>query len=81
MDYLPDDNFLIPVTQFEPAKFSPWDVGKWGKIDPWDIGFWMYDAYTIKDKLYKIGKKNFMVAKKWTWRNAAKKALEILKSS
>ena len=78
MDYLPHDNFIIPLVRLVPSKWSPWDVGNWADVPLKDLKEQMRFAYN--KNIERIGRKNLMVAKKWTWKGGAKLAIKALQS-
>ena len=78
MDFIPEDNEFIPVTEFEPPRFTPWDHGKWGKIDIEKLRASMRHVFENQEEFRLVGMKNSFEARKWSWEEAAKKVLKII---
>lgn len=76
MDYLPEDTITIKTGKFVPARWSPWDIGKWKEPDFKDLKYCMNVAV-----YWDFNNNNVRVAKRWSWKKASRIAFEALKSS
>jgi glycosyltransferase involved in cell wall biosynthesis len=78
LDYLPTSNRFIAIGGFAPARYTPWDCGRWAIPDIRSLKMEMRWSLQNQDECRKIGRKNLCVAKEWTWSEAAKKAIKAL---
>ena len=76
MDYLKDmdwkQRFIIDG-KFVPARYSPWDIGKWKKPNIQQLREGLRIMYKERPP-----KKKYKGIERWTWKEAALKAKKCL---